>query len=394
MNRRDFCRSLPAVPLLPALAKGTTPEAVVKQRAVRRFFQRSTLHTIEIKMEPGAWSELRRRYQEDIYFAARVRTEEFDLGAVEVRSRGSASRSPEKPSLRVRRAKGEGKWALGSLRAFVLNNCLEDASYLRDYLAMRAFDHVGLAAPRRAFARVVVNGEPWGLYSLGEVVDERFRKRQLGGGAALFDVKDGQALPVDRAPESAEQLSQWLDDRAHKKGRFGSVAKLLSKLHTAPAGELVASLGQQLDWFSTLRYLAVESVLDVRDGAASERGIEGAYLYRLADDGRFRLLPWGKTRSMGNVEAALAPENSNYLVSRMLAEPVGREIYVQQLRHVAEKLSKDDWFGRQASEAAQLTRAAALADQFRRTTGAGYEQAVQLVIDFCRLRPEIVRQHA
>lgn len=394
MNRRDFCRSLPAVPLLPALAKGTASEAEVKQHAVRRFFQRNTLHTIELRMEPGAWSELRRRYQEDIYFAARARTEELDLGAVEVRSRGSASRSPEKPSLRVRRAKAEGKWALGSLRAFVLNNCLEDASYLRDYLAMRAFDHVGLAAPRRAFARVVVNGEPWGLYSLGEVVDERFRKRQLGGGAALFDVKDGQALPVDRAPESAEELSQWLEDRAHKKGRFGSVAKLLSKLHTVPAQELVASLGQRVDWFSMLRYLAVESVLDVRDGAASERGIEGAYLYRLGDDGRFRLLPWGKTRSMGNVEAALVPENSNYLVSRMLAEPVGREIYVQQLRHVAEKLSKDDWFWRQASEAAQLTRAAALADQFRRTTGAGYEQAVQLVIDFCRLRPEIVRQHA
>ena len=65
---------------------------------------------------------------------------------------------------------------LYGLETLSLNNSVVDCSYMKEAHAYRLFETVGVAAPRQSWARVTVNGEPYGLYVLIETPDDAFLK--------------------------------------------------------------------------------------------------------------------------------------------------------------------------------------------------------------------------
>src|SRR5262249_40597350 len=63
------------------------------------------------------------------------------------------------------------------LKSVVLRNNTQDASMLHERLAMAFMNLMGIAAPREAHARLYINGEYAGLYSIVEAIDEPFLDR-------------------------------------------------------------------------------------------------------------------------------------------------------------------------------------------------------------------------
>lgn len=66
------------------------------------------------------------------------------------------------------------------LDKLVLNNCMSDATYMKEYLSYDLMTFMDVVSPLYTYASVSVNGETWGLYLALEAVEESFAERNYG----------------------------------------------------------------------------------------------------------------------------------------------------------------------------------------------------------------------
>jgi spore coat protein CotH len=66
------------------------------------------------------------------------------------------------------------------LRALTFDNVRQDPAMIREHLAMAMFRRMGLVAPRTAPARVFINNDYQGLYTMLEAVDRTFLTTWFG----------------------------------------------------------------------------------------------------------------------------------------------------------------------------------------------------------------------
>lgn len=111
-------------------------------------------------------------YLDDTYYPADVSFDGQSLTNVGIRSRGDGSRSNVKPAIQVSFAKYQKGQTLFGLQGFALKNLVQDASMLREALALPVFAAMGIPSPRASFARLFVNGQYYGLYNVIEDVDD------------------------------------------------------------------------------------------------------------------------------------------------------------------------------------------------------------------------------
>jgi len=181
---------------------------------------------------------------------------------------------------------------LAGHRKLMLLNSHEDPSFLRTVLALhiaRAY----LPAPSANFARVVINGESWGVYVSQEHFDKDFLKERFGTtkgarwkvpgsphGRGGLDYLGEEEAPYRRiyALKSKEDPASW----AH-------LIRLCRVLTQTPADQLEKALAPLLDIDGALRFLAWENVLANGDGYFTR-----ASDYNLYEDehGQFHIIPY------------------------------------------------------------------------------------------------------
>src|SRR5687768_8177173 len=66
------------------------------------LFDNSVLHEINLEVQPSDWQDLRDNYQLDTNYRSDFTWNGITLRDIGIRSRGSGSRSPHKPNLRLR----------------------------------------------------------------------------------------------------------------------------------------------------------------------------------------------------------------------------------------------------------------------------------------------------
>jgi spore coat protein CotH len=155
-----------------ASAQGPDPAADV-------FFDDQRLHTIRLMINPRDWEELRANFQLNLYYPTHFRWGDHVVRNVGIRSRGTGSRSGTKPGLRVDFNLYNADQRFLGLKSVVLRNNVQDPTHLHERLAMELFARLGLTAPREAHARLYVNDEYVGLYSIVENVDKKFLARHF-----------------------------------------------------------------------------------------------------------------------------------------------------------------------------------------------------------------------
>ena len=93
---------------------------------------------------------LRERYEDNTYYMADMQWRNIRVRNAGVRSRGSASRNPNKLGLRVDFDRYvTGQRFLG-VKSIVLKNMWQDGSFMHDALAMALFTRMGQPAPRQS----------------------------------------------------------------------------------------------------------------------------------------------------------------------------------------------------------------------------------------------------
>ena len=145
------------------------------------LFDTSKVHSIEISMDN--WEDLIANATSEEYMECDMVIDGENLGKVAIRAKGNTSLSSvatlgsTRYSFKVefdQYAKGKSYHGLDKLS---LNNLIQDATMMKDYLAYTLMGKMGVPAPLCSYVQITVNGEPWGLYLAVEGVEDSFLER-------------------------------------------------------------------------------------------------------------------------------------------------------------------------------------------------------------------------
>jgi len=145
------------------------------------LFDQSRVHTIEITADN--WDGIIANATAEEYQECTIVIDGENMGQVGIRAKGNTSLSSvaaldsTRYSFKVEfnhYIKGKKYHGLDKLS---LNNLIQDATMMKDYLAYTLMNKMGLPSSLCSYVQITVNGEPWGLYLAVEGVEDAFLER-------------------------------------------------------------------------------------------------------------------------------------------------------------------------------------------------------------------------
>ncbi|MBY0502947.1 MAG: CotH kinase family protein [Bryobacteraceae bacterium] len=362
------------------------------QRTADDLFDGNQFHDIRLELDPANWQTLRDTYLENNWYRASVSWSGVDAQC-SIRSRGNGSRNPVKPSLKLSFTKFSDSGPFLGLDTFVLTNLYQDPTMLKNFLAQQLFTRAGLPAPRFSFARLTVNGEYWGVYGVGEEIDDRFLTQRFGEKAGyLYEYSWADVFGFgDRGDEAASYAPVPFEPKNNTKNPdYQPLVEMITGVTRADSpSALLAHLDRYLNPEQFLTFLAVEAYYDERDGQTGDWGVNGFYLYRFARTTQFWFLPWDKDWSF--FDAQRSPYfnvEANCLAQRLLGIPRYRAFYGRELQRIAALAGgPGGWLENQLQSRLTQLRSSYRADPKRPYTNGVQEDQIQRLTAFVRQRP-------
>lgn len=181
--------------------------------------------------------------------------------------------------------------ALHGYRTINLNNANGDPSLMRAVVYEHIATHY-IPTPSANFARVVINGEYWGVFTNVQQFNKDFLRDH-------FKTEDGVRWKVPGSPNGRGGLEYLGDDVAAYKQRYEiknkdndaswkALINLTKILNTTPTDQLEAAISPLLNIDGTLKFLALENVLVNSDGYWTRSSDYNIYLDAA---GRFHIIP-------------------------------------------------------------------------------------------------------
>jgi CotH protein len=290
----------------PAAGRALSP-AGVKQYRNEPLYDPNTLRTIFLQFESKDWDkELTAFNNTDVEVPAMVTVDGRVYKDVGVHYRGASSffMVPEgrKRSLNLSFNFVNKDQQLGGYRTLNLLNANGDPSLLRAVL----YTHIAsqyIPTPKMNFARVVINGESWGIYPNAQQFNRDFLRD-------FFKTTDGERWKVPGSPNGRGGLKYLGKDAgpykavyeiasADKPESWAALIKLTDVLTNTPIEKLESALAPILDIDGALKFLALETTLINSDG----------YFMRASDyslyrdlKGQFHIVPHDVNEGMGAEE--------------------------------------------------------------------------------------------
>ncbi len=375
------------------------------------FFNDQVLHRIDLFINTKDWYLLRAQFDTNEYYPANLKWNGTTVTNVAIRSRGTGSRSGVKPAFRVDFNRyATGRTFLG-LTAFDLNNCVQDASNLRELLAMKIYRAMGLPAPRVAPAAVYVNNAYFGLYLVVEEIDQTATARMLGDGAGyLFEYKWTFAWQFEYLGNDLAAYAALYEPKTRETESAGAlylpVEAMVRTITDAPDDRFVEAVSEYLDLAEFIRLTAVQAFIGEADGLLGNWGVNNHYLYRPSQKTLHRFIVWDASSSFHALDYPLdAGHAESALMRRAMSVPALAAAYRETLLESAALADQADaaatpgqpapgWLEREALRLLDLVRPAAYADRVKPFTDAEFDDAAAQILVFARTRGALTRRVA
>jgi uncharacterized protein (TIGR03437 family) len=377
-------------------------------KAATSLFDDRQVQDIRLDVDSAVWETLRGDYLWDTYYPAQFIWNGQSVANVGIRSRGSGSRSGAKPNLKVAFDKYDGDQRFLGLASIVLKANNQDPSMLRELVVMQLYRRMGLPAPREAPARLSVNGEFFGAYTIVEVIDEAFLLRNFGEDSGyLYDWSATETSTgyhfeyLGLNPASYSPL-MW-DPSNHKKNPDAApIEAMVRAINQSSDDDFEAAVSPYLDLKLFMTYIAIEQYVNDWDGVlGGTYGMNNFNSYRFAGTNLFQLLPWDKDLSFDWYATSITSGvEANVLARRAMLVPKLRNTYLQTLSKAAGLAGgRGGWMESEIDRFYGLIGDMARLDPHKQCPGAGamiscgaaeFEQRVEETREFVRLRSGFV----
>jgi spore coat protein CotH len=403
-------RWAPAALALVAILAGRA-DAQDTSSSTDQFFDASAVHVLKLSLHSDDWRRLKETYQENTYYPADVTWNGIRVRNVGIRSRGSASRNERKPGLRVDMNRYVSDQRFLGLKSFVLDNNVQDESFVKERVAMRLFTQMGLPAPRETYARLYVNEEYVGVYSIVESVDKDFIERAYAGreeetgkkerDGYLFDYHWNYPFFFSYLGPELDPYSALFEPQTHESDSpdtlYGPLRDLCRLITETSESDFVDVINGFVDLQQFVRYVAVEVFVAERDGMLGFAGMNNFFLYRLQSTTVAQVIPWDKDQSLSSATYSIwTGATDNALMRRAMAVPALRALYLDTLRQAAALASSTDgddprgWLEREIDSAYAQVQESALADGSKPQTNDAFQAEVDRVRGVAKARAAFV----
>jgi len=280
----------------PSSAGARVTPAAVRTYGDEPLYDPAVLRTLFLQFENADWEkELADFYNTDVDVPATLSVDGRTYRDVGVRFRGLSSFAmvPEgsKRSLNVSVDFVDNDQRLLGYRTLNLLNANGDPTFVRTVLYSEIARNY-LPAAKVNYARVVINGESWGIYLNAEQFNSDFVRDR-------FKAKGGARWKVPGSPMGRGGMNYLGEDIAAYRGIYDIKTKdddkswrrlirMFRVLDQTPPDRLEAELAPLLDIDGALRFLAVEVALVNSDGYWTRASDYNIYL---DDQGRVHVLP-------------------------------------------------------------------------------------------------------
>jgi len=376
------------------------------------LFDQSVVNDVRLTMKPGDWDALRATYLEDTYYPADMTWQDQVVPIVGIRSRGSGSRNPYKPGLKVDFGRYLDQKFLG-LKSVVLANAVQDPAMLKQRVGMLMYARMGLPAPRVTHVRVYVNDGYLGLCMLIEPIDKNFLARVYGtdengkteNGGYLYEYAWKDAYEWGYLGANLQIYRQLFEPKTHETEApstlYGPLEDMFRTFNDVRDRDFEREVGALIDLRQFAKFLAVDNFIAEHDGFLGFWGPSNFYMYRFQGKTVSHLLPWDKDSACWAIDHDIFQGvTANVLAKRALAIPWVYRVYVETLLACAASAmapaSPDSPIGWLEAEVLQETaqiHAAGYADVQKPFTNERFDDELNKVLTFARARgPYVVRE--
>ncbi len=296
--------------------------------------------------------------------------------ACEVRYRGGSTRGAPKKSWRIKFRNPDNPFGAEKIN---LTAQYYDKSLLRNYVAMKLYEHLGQPAPDVRHVTLYLNNQYAGVYVEVENVDEKFFARRSLHVDALFKGENHAARFVP-LPDEISYPATWEQEIGNALS-YRELMQMLSALMYLPDEQFAAYVGEHFDVQQVLTYFAVEYTLSAHDNIT-----KNYFLYRNADDGRYGIIPWDNDAVLGNdyqgeydsLGFILSYRGSmfrnNLLLQRMLDVPEFRSGYTK----IVQEIIRDglDYMAELAQSTAMAIRSDVYRDMAKCCSNISFDQSL------------------
>lgn len=289
---------------------------------------------------------------------------------------GSARTLDGKPALKITLSGADRFFGLEHL---TLNNMVQDPTMLHEVTGYQVYQAAGVQVPSAGYARVTINGEPYGLYANIETIDLGFLERRFGDnsgvlyeGAYRMDLRDADVDKFERhegqdpARAALHEFVRALD---------------------GPADDMFYGSSPKVDTRSFLAMMAAAVLLNDWDNYYTANNYR---IYWNPSAGRWFFVPTGIDQTFGTKRPTTIFGGNGLLFQKCLTSERCTKDYVAAVRETADRFERLDL---QAKVADLLTviEAASQTDPRREYSRTTMAQAREEMRAFIANRPNEVR---
>ncbi len=311
------------------------------------LFNDQALGRVDLLVNSRDWEKLKANFQENDYYPADLTWQGLTVRNIGIRSRGLGSRSAFKPGLRVdfnRYATGQTFLGLSS---FILDNLTQDPTGVRERVAMRFYERMGLPAPRETHVQLYVNNAYAGLYAIVESIDKDFLRRVFGGTLGnvendghLFEYKYISEWYFNYLGPDLDPYAPLFDPVTHEHAStfelYDQIEAMVRAINETPDAAFVSTVSQYLDLALFMRLVAAENFLAEWDGVLGYAGVNNFYFYRFENSVRSQILIWDSDNTFHALDFPITSgHEQNVLMRRAMLVPELRAVYFSALAEAA-----------------------------------------------------------
>lgn len=278
----------------------------------KKIFDDTKVHTMDIIIDESSWDSMLENALQEEYVTCAVVIDGETYRNIALRTKGNTSLSQvssmdsDRYSFKIEFDHYESNKTYYGLDKLILNNIIQDTTYLKDYLTYHMMNDIGVAAPLSSFVNLSVNGEEIGFYLAVEGVEEAMIERSydtvtgrlykpdnmsMGGGDQQSRSRDDSASLIYTDDEIESYNTIW--NGAVFDITESDQTRLMESLKKLNAGEDLESV---VDVEMVLKYFVVHNFVVNFDSYTGNMK-HNYYLYE--NDGQLSMIPWDYNLAFG-----------------------------------------------------------------------------------------------
>ncbi len=367
-----------------------SPAFVSAQDPGDAFFAAWTVHEIRFQFsQPGYLDSLTANYTLDQYMRSNVTIDgvAYPQSGVKYKGNSSYNNGSSKKPFRIDLSEYSDGQSHDGLKKLVLNNGFKDPTLLREKIMLDFLNDHGIAAPRCGFARLYVNNQYRGLYTVVEDVNKTFLEDRFGNKSGNLFKGDPKGTLVWKGASQSLYTTDFELKSNETANDWSDLIQFINVLNNTPNTQLPDSLAAYLNLNSWFDYWAAHNMFVNLDSYVGSG--HNYFLYHNIDTDKFEWITWDVNEAFGNFQMGISlanlkvlpvgyipmPANQRPMMSKLWTEQVFKQQFADRYCALLEDFTNAK-MDPHIDSLADLIREAVYADPFKFFPNTQFEQNI------------------